>query len=402
MMWDPESKPQLRPLEAFPLPDGQSPGIGLCDRTGLSEVILNLSEGALHVLALMDGVNTCEDIRRKIQSSFGHPVPVDTLQAMVEKLESAHFLEGTTFESFYQSKLVAYREAGVRQMPHAAEHGIDDSGRLFTEILDSEEPPSAPRDVRGLVAPHLDYPRGRPCYASAYSTLRDREPPARVVILGTNHFGRSASVVATSNRFATPLGTVDTDVAYLKRLEDRCGHLRNDELDHAREHSIELQVGWLQHLFGADKFKIVPVLCPDPCGPTGTAPADGNGVDLKDFAEALRDLVLDDPEATLIVAGADLSHVGAAFGDDRTLDDDFLGLIRQRDRQALDQLELNAPSAFLAQVAEEDNATRICSAGCLFTLAVALPGTTGTVLRYHQAVDQESQTCVTCAALAFA
>jgi hypothetical protein len=84
------------------------------------------------------------------------------------------------------------------------------------------------------------------------------------------------------------------------------------------------------------------------------------------------------------------------------LDGGFLDEVRQRDCAALGKLEVNDSSGFLEKVAEEDNATRICSAGCLYVLAVALPGTTATVLRYHQAVDQESQTCVTCAALVFA
>lgn len=402
MIWDPTFKPRLRPLEAFPLPNGQGPGIALCDRTGLSEVVLNLSEAALHVVVLMDGDNTCEEIRRKFTVSFGQVIPVDTLQSMLEQLEKAHFLEGPVFEAYYQSKLATYREAGVRPMPHATEHGIvDDSGDPFADMLKAAESPTLPRTVRGLVAPHLDYARGRPCYATAYGMLGNRRPPARVIILGTNHFGRSGSVVATTNGFSTPLGTVSTDVAFLERLEDRCGHLRTYELDHAREHSIELQVAWLQHLFSTETFAMVPILCPDPCGPTGTAPADGNGVDLWDFAMALGELITDDPQDTLVVAGADLSHVGAAFGDQRPLDEDFLEEVRQRDRGVLDKLQINDPAAFLERVSEEDNATRICSAGCLYALAAALPYTTGTVLRYHQAVDQASQACVTCTAVAF-
>jgi AmmeMemoRadiSam system protein B len=197
------------------------------------------------------------------------------------------------------------------------------------------------------------------------------------------------------------MGTVRTAVSFLERLEDRCGNLRTYELDHAREHSIELQVAWLQHLFGSDTFEMVPVLCPDPCGPTGTLPVDGQGVDLREFASILGELLADDPQDTLVVAGADLSHVGAAFGDERRLDDAFLEEVRQRDHRALDELQINDPSAFLERVAEQDNATRICSAGCLYVLAAALPDTTGTVLRYHQAVDQASQTCVTCTAVAF-
>jgi len=372
------------------------------DRSGLSDVGLTLSEAALHVMVLMDGANTCENIRQWFSTSCGQTLSMDTLQSMLEHLEQAHLLEGPGFEEFYRSRLEEYRSAGVRDMPHAAAVGIvDDSGDFFDRMLAGVEPVTLPSSIRGLVAPHLDYQRGRPCYAAAYATLRQRTAPDRVIILGTNHFGRSTSVVATAGDFSTPLGTTRIDMAFLERLEARCGNLRTYELDHVREHSIELQVVWIQYLFGTDSFEIVPLLCSDPCGPTGTAPCDGNGVDLRSFAENLGELIDDDRRDTLIVAGADLSHVGAQFGDERGLDDGFLDEVRQRDRRALREIEVNAPAAFLSCVAEGGNTTRICSAGCLFALSTALPRATGTIMRYHQAVDEPTQTCVTCAAVAF-
>jgi len=403
MGWNTTDKPVLRPVEAFPLPGEDGVTIGLRDRSGLSDVALSLSEAALRILSHMDGTNTCEDIRRRFVASSGQALTVETLHTMLDHLEQAHLLDGPGFEAYYQSRLDEYRIAGNRDMPHAANLGIiDDSGRLFDDMLRDVEPPALPGPLRGLVAPHLDYPRGEPCYAFAYATLRARSVPDRVVILGTNHFGRSTSVCATAADFTTPLGTTRTDVGFLERMESQCGELRACELDHVTEHSVELQVVWLQHLFGPDSFEIVPFLCPDPCGPTGTAPIDCKGVDLRMFSESLGELIADDRRDTLVVAGADLSHIGAAFGDDRKLDDDFLEEVRQRDRSALDKLEVNDPRGFLRRVAEDGNTTHICGTGCIYSLFVALPDASGTILRYHQAVDQPSQTCVTCAAVAIA
>ena len=321
---------------------------------------------------------------------------------MLGHLEAAHFLEGAEFESYYESLLLEYRDRAVRGMPHAESLGITDgSGAVFEEMLAEAEPVELAGEVVALIAPHLDYPRGRPCYAAAYATLRGRATPDRVVILGTNHFGRSTSVVATANDFATPLGISRTDTAFLERLEGRCGNLRAYELDHVGEHSIELQVAWLQHLLGADSFEMVAFLCPDPCGPTGTAPAGGTGVDLREFATALGEFIADDPGDTLIIAGADLSHAGASFGDDRILDEAFLQEIRERDERALGRLAANDPDQWLQRIAEDDNPTRVCSAGCIFVLGKALPGASATILRYHQAVTQPTQVCVTCTAVAF-
>ena len=402
MLWDPTYKPRLRPVEAFPLHEGDGVTIGVRDRSGLSEVMLSLSPPALQIMSMMDGDHTCDEIRRQFQASFGRPLTVDTLHSMITHLERAHFLEGTGFEAYYQSLLHGYRNERIREMPHAAALGIvDDSGAIFDEMLDDVNGSVPSATVVGLIAPHLDYPRGRPCYAAAYATLRHRPPPDRVIILGTNHYGRSTSVVATGNDFSTPLGVTRVDSTFLDKLEERCGDLRAFELDHVREHSIDLQVTWLQYLFGADAFTIVPLLCPDPCGPTGTAPLDGRGVDLHEFALTLGEVVRNNADVTLIVAGADLSHVGGAFGDERPLDEAFLEEVRQRDRQALEHLRTGEVEGFRQFVAEKENPTRVCSAGCIFVLAAALPDASASLLGYHQAVDLPTQTCVTCAAVAF-
>jgi len=221
------------------------------------------------------------------------------------------------------------------------------------------------------------------------------------VILGTNHFGRSASVVTTGSDFATPLGTTHTDTDFIERLEERCGDLRAFELDHLREHSVELQLAWLQHLFGADSFELAAFLCPDPCGPTGTAPAAGNGVDLRDFAQTLGAIVAEDARDTLLVAGADMSHVGANFGDDRRLDDEYLRKVRDHDETALSLLASEGTEGWLRYLAQDGNPTHVCSVGCVFALAAALDGASATRLGYHQAVDLATQTCVTCAAVVY-
>ena len=403
IMWEPTCKPRLRPLEPFRVPDdGNGAQVGLRDPSRLSNVVLTLSPAALHLLSMMDGARTCDDIQSAFLETFGQTLAEKTLHSMLDHLEQAHFLEGPTFESYYQSLTDPYRRGGVRKMPHAAQLGIaEDSGGFFDDMLKDARRQTPGGPVQGVIAPHLDYPRGRPCYAEAYGALRTRAAPDRVVILGTNHFGRARSVVATGCSFETPLGITRTDQDFLESVEKACGDLRRYELDHVHEHSIELQVAWLQHLFGSERFEMVAFLCPDPCGPTGTAPSENGGVDLRDFARTLGTLIRSDERDTLLVAGADLSHVGAAFGDDRPLDTGYLDAVRIRDEQALDRIAGNDPNAFLQGLTEHDNDTRICSAGCILVLRIALPEADATILRYHQAVDESSQTCVTCAAVAF-
>lgn len=431
------SRPKVRPLEGFRLPEAipetendRSPSIGVRDRSGLSDFVLKLSEPVLYVLERMDGLHDRVDIQREFSAEYGQPLSADLLDSIIEQLDRVHFLEGPAFEAFYAAKQDEYRRGGTRPMGatalapelHISPGSVESqavSGHdgqlptspprgpladLFSRLLDGAEPAHLSARPQGIVAPHLDYARGGACYASAYATLRDWPPPECVVILGTNHFGRSTSVVATTNDFATPLGTTQVDVDFVARLESALGaevDLRGYELDHLREHSVELQVAWLQHLFGADSFRIVPLLCPDPCGPTGTEPVEDHGIDLHDFARVLGQMIDEDSRDVLVVAGADLSHVGRAFGDQARLDEGFLDAVRRRDLKALGWLEVNDPYAFLRSVSSDGNSTRVCSAGCLFVLSVSRPRTTATILRYHQTVDRPTQTCVTCAAAAF-
>jgi len=402
MSWDPNYKPSLRPVEAFHWDGEDGDVVGLRDGTGLSEMVLTMSEPVLMALSLMNGKTTCAQIQQHFFDQTGQALSSETMQMLLNHLQDAHFLEGPAFEAHYQGLVDDYFAQDARPMQSADALGVDETGEIFKDMLAISTVDMPTGKVLGVVAPHLDYPRGRPCYAMAYGALVGRATPDRVIILGTNHFGRSPSIVATGKNFQTPLGTTHTDGDFLDRLERRCGSLRTFEMDHAREHSVELQVAWLQFLYGANTFEIVPFLCPDPCMATDQVSANHGDMTLNDFADALRDEIDLDAADTLIVAGADLSHVGAAFGDDSQLTDDFLAIVEKKDRTSLACMVSRRSEAFIQSVARDENNTRVCSAGCMSVISRVLDDAQVSLLGYHQAVDQDTQTCVTCCALLFA
>src|SRR5207249_6127650 len=131
-----------------------------------------------------------------------------------------------------------------------------------------------------------------------------------------------------------PWGIVPADRPFLQRLQDAYqGDLLYHELDHLREHSVELQVVWLHHLLG-DGFRVVPVLCSDPNG-RGSALSGSKRGGVRELGLALGRLLAEDPEPTLVIAGADLSHVGGYFGDGIALEESFLQAVRGTDEAAL-------------------------------------------------------------------
>lgn len=405
-----QSRPRLRPVEVIPTEHEGRRLLGLYDPSGLASEIMTVSEPTLFLLSRFDGNHGLMDIQIEFMKVSGQTVELEQLEDLVRQLDEAHFLEGPAFDVYLGGLVGAYRAAPTRQTQPDAGLGVElhQLPVALREIINGGKTNGVAGRVVGLVAPHLDLRRGWNCYADAYSLLGQAAGAERFIILGTNHFGRSPSVTVTTKGFETPLGTTAVDREFVERLNRRCGaDLCENEFDHKREHSVEIQVLFLQYVLYRKPFQIVPVLCPDPCGPTGTAPYEGQGVDLRVFAEALAEELRNDPTPTCIIAGADLSHIGRRFGDDRDLDESYLKEVEAHDRAVLQHVEGKEPEAFRQAVAEEENPTHICSAGCIFAMMTALTRLhapaklSAHLLRYEQAIDAEVDTGVTCAAVAF-
>ncbi len=397
--------PKLRPIEVGRASnDDDDDLVVVHDPTGLAGVAVSVSMPALFLLTLMDGRHNLDSIQREFHEQFHQSVSMTTLTQLVEQLQSARLLEGPAFESFYQQRLEEYRAQPTRRMSDLAELGFngEDPTAAMNRLFDWKNVDFANRNIAGIVAPHLDYPRGQPCYLEAYSVLRTCRNFRRFIILGTNHFGRSTSFVTTTRPFETPLGTTSVDTGFIEKLEYRCeGSLRRFELDHQREHSVELQVLLLQLLFGPDQIKIVPFLCPNPCGPPDLELADHPDVDASVFCEQVKDMLKEDATPTCVIAGADLSHVGAYFGDGTPLTDEVLNQTREADERVLMWIARNDPNGLIDELNETSNPTKICSIGCLWALMAILPDAHPELLKYHQAVNHELQCCVSCTAVIF-
>lgn len=398
-----DDRPRLRPLEVRPS-QRRRDGYDVFDPSGIADGVLTLSDATAFIVSRMDGLTTRVDIQAAFMRHFGRMLFSDEIDSLIDQLDRAHFLESAALDAHMAALTRQYRTAAARPIRDAASLGapLEDLAAYFDEMLNGDGAPARtrPAAVVGLIAPHLDYDRGRPCYAAAYHDLAIRTDATRFVILGTNHFGRSASVVGTRRDFETPFGIVPCDHALMGQLDERCGvDLCDGEYDHAREHSIELQVLLLKHVLGDRRFTIAPFLCPDPCGPTGTAPREGRGVDLRDFAAAIR---AEADDAVCVIAGADLSHVGRYFHDPRELGAAELSAVESSDRAVLRHVAASDPDALLKCVRGSSNATNICSIGCIFVLVSALANRAAPrLLDYHQAVTTEAENCVTCCAAEF-
>jgi len=397
-----ERLPALRPSDITPMQDelGDTHFV-LVDRSQIAPSTVAVSPAGYFVLAHLDGLHTCADIQAEFERQVGLKLPPEQVFALIDALDSNLLLQGPRYEEAYAARVAAYRASPTRDNRDR----FPDAGTLRAELEEivGKGKPVGIRNVRGLIAPHLDYPRGTPCYADAYACLAAAEPAERYVILGTNHAGRAETAVATSKDFETPLGIARVDKGFLGQLEERVGgSLREHELDHAWEHSVELQVHFLQVLAAAREVEIVPILCPSPCHESEACCGhDGDGHDpggMKAFSAALADVLATSDRRTVVIAGAALSHVGQHFGDQDSTTPDFLKAVERLDRGLLARLEARDEDTVVQYLATTRNQTRICGVGPIYGLMRALPHCDCRVLSYHQAINFEAETHVTCAA----
>jgi MEMO1 family protein len=116
-----------------------------------------------------------------------------------------------------------------------------------------------PREIVGLICPHAGYMYSGPVAAHAFYALAKDGKPDTVVLLGPNHTGYgSALSIMREGSWQTPLGNVEIDTRLADDIIHETRILDVDDVAHKFEHSLEVQLPFLQYLYG-NNFKIVPI-----------------------------------------------------------------------------------------------------------------------------------------------
>ncbi len=112
--------------------------------------------------------------------------------------------------------------------------------------------PSIEKSALGAVVPHAGYMYSGNTAAYVYSSLPKADT---FVLIGPNHTGYGSPVSVSSETWSTPLGEVSADMELIRALPRKI--IDMDESAHKYEHSIEVQLPFLQHRFR--DFSIVPI-----------------------------------------------------------------------------------------------------------------------------------------------
>lgn len=168
-----------------------------------------------------------------------------------------------------------------------------EAGQLERDVRAHLSPEGRPEPAFGAIVPHAGYVYSGPVAGAVYARLR---VPRVAVILGPNHTGRgAAAAVDPSGAWRTPLGDVAVDRRLARRLMELSPSLTEDGVAHAREHSLEVQLPFLQ------------VLRPDLC----FVPVCLGAPDLdlcREVGRALATLAAEEKEPPLLLASSDMNH----------------------------------------------------------------------------------------------
>ena len=186
----------------------------------------------------------------------------------------------------------------------------------------------------GLVSPHAGYKYSGAVAGKGYAAV---EVPATVVVLGPAHRYASTSVaVWDGGSWQTPLGEIEIDTelrqALLDALRDTCPEAEGDSASHVEEHSLELQIPFLQVRRPPDvkpELRIVPVVVATHEPRVLRSLGEGIAKAFKTRGE--------DPDA-LIVASSDMTHYETAASAE------------EKDSLALERVEALDPEGLLEVV----------------------------------------------------
>lgn len=211
------------------------------------------------------------------------------------------------------------------------------------------------------LVPHAGYVYSGGVAGAVYARIKI---PKRVIILGPRHRPGGANFAINSEgAWETPLGRANIDSELARALMAACPLLVEDDIAHRREHSLEVQLPFLQTL--SKEFQFVPIAI-------GTLNFD----ELTKLGHAIAKVISSSAEPVLLVASSDLNHYESEK------------ITHVKDHLAIDQMLALNPRGLHETVRRES--ITMCGCGPVvsaITAALVLGATRAELLRYATSAD---------------
>ncbi len=242
--------------------------------------------------------------------------------------------------------------------------------------LDDYQPPDEPLRVIAGIVPHAGWVFSGATAAKVFKSIEEKSDPQTFVIFGAVHvwdIGRNAAIFA-EGVWQTPCGAINIDRELAAAILETCPDIAEENPSaHTREHSIEVQVPFIQYLF--PEAKIVPIMV----NPNRSAVELG-----RQIGERLASY----PTPVAIIGSTDLTHYGPSFGfTPFGVGIESLAPMKANDRVVIDLATAMKAVEVILEAEKHHNA---CGAGAIaatVAAAAALGATQGYLLEHITSQD---------------
>jgi AmmeMemoRadiSam system protein B len=383
-------------LDFMPSPSPEHPGLLIRDPYRYSDAMLVIPPVLVQCLDCFDGQQTELDLRARLVQLTGELDLGGIDRSLIDTLSEAGFLEDEKFASMQEDRHREFAASPMREPAHAGSAypaDVDEMREIMTGYMSEAEPPSSNGDLFAIAAPHVSPEGGWQSYRAAYSQLRPEHKDRTFVILATSHYGQPETFGLTRKAFRTPLGDARPDTAMIDWLARRGGAgVSMEDYCHAFEHTVELQVIFLQHMLGPD-VKILPVLVGGFANSIyrGGMPEDDDNV--RAFFDALGELREREGDRLFWVLGVDMAHMGARYSDQfaAVAGEGRMQDVEARDRARIERINSLDAGGYWDLVQEKQDDLKWCGSSPFYTFLKTAPKSRGELLHYEQwNIDEQS------------
>ena len=388
---DTPAHPKLRPLDSQWVEHEGQRYLFLRDPLALAEASVLVPRPLVPLLALCDGTRDVQTLQAGLALRTGVQLSIGGIQDFLVELDTALLLENGSYGVALAEALKTYREADSRPPSHAGLVYPEDPDALtlalveyFNEAREEVEAATTTAKLVGMVCPHIDYTRGHETYARLWQRAAPMlEDVELAIIFGTDHSGATGALTPTRQSYRTPLGVMPTEMSIVDGLADILGPERAfaEEIHHVNEHSIDLALVWFHYILGR-VCPIVPILCGSfhhfvmgEEEPEQDQAIDATVEFLREASAARR---------TLVIAAADLAHVGPAFGDPLPIDMVGRAKLVADDSESIAAICRGDAVEFFERSRRESDARRLCGLPPIYMALRTLNSGRGESLGYAQ------------------
>ena len=230
--------------------------------------------------------------------------------------------------------------------------------KMIEKLIDKD---AEKKNVIGMMVPHAGYPYSGPVAGATISRVKFGDT---FIIMGPNHTGMGEQFsIMTAGTWQTPLGNVEIDSDLAKQILNGSEYLKEDSLAHQFEHSIEVQLPFLQY-FSSD-VKIVPIML-----------GYGSLKICSEIGSAIARVINSSEKDVIIIASGDMTHYESQ------------ATAQRKDKLAIESI-LNLDEKQLLERIDEENIT-MCggvTASCLIVAAKILGAQNAELVKYQTSGD---------------